>query len=146
MLNDGGGLCLRVRDSGTKDWIFRYKLPYSSKRVDMSFGKYPAVKLVEARERRARAQELLAKDIDPRAFKEQTKRVATAANANTFAKIMTDWIEVKATKVSSDHTSKIKSSLENHVLPAIGKRPIGKQSASEVVEVLKPAHLNCQYR
>lgn len=137
-LTDGKGLSLRVRFSGTKDWIFRYKLPFSDKRVDMSFGIYPIVTLAEARNRRSKAQELLVKDIDPRAFKEQTKRTATAANANTFSKVITDWIEVKSTKVSQDHAKKIKSSLEKHVLPSLGKRPTGELSASEVIEILKP--------
>lgn len=138
LLNDGGGLSLRVRESGTKDWMFRFKLPYSPKRVDMSFGKYPIVGLADAREQRTQAQKLLVKNIDPRAYKEQTSRDASQANSNTFSKVMADWIEVKATKVSADHAAKIKSSLENHLVPAIGKRPIGELSASEVIQVLKP--------
>jgi integrase len=137
-LTDGKGLSLRVRFGGTKDWVFRYKLPYSDKRVDMSFGIYPTVTLAQARGRRSKAHELLANEIDPRAFKEKTKRVATAANANTFTKIMNDWIEVKATKVSKDHASKIKRSINMHIIPAVGKRPISELTASEVIEVLKP--------
>ncbi|GAA6183764.1 integrase domain-containing protein [Aliiglaciecola sp. NS0011-25] len=138
ILSDGQGLHLRVRFSGTKDWIFRYKLPYSSKRADMSFGIYPKVSLADARERRTNALGLLAKDIDPRAHKEQTKRTATEANLNTLNKVVSDWIVVKASKVSKDHAEKILSSLEKHVLPALGKRPIQEITATEAIEVLKP--------
>lgn len=137
-LSDGGGLMLRVRSSGTKDWIFRYKLPFDTKRVDMSFGIYPRVKLVDARKSREVAQGLLTKDIDPRAHKEQTRRAETEANSNTFEKVMGDWVIVKSSRVSADHAQKILDSLDNHVIPALGKRPISEITASEAIEVLKP--------
>ena len=137
-LSDGGGLMLRVRSSGTKDWIFRYKLPFETKRVDMSFGIYPEVKLVAARKSREVARELLARDIDPRSHKEQTKRAEREANSNTFQKIMDDWIVVKSSRVSADHAQKILDSLDNHFIPALGKRPISEITASEAIEVLKP--------
>lgn len=137
-LSDGKGLLLRVRFSGTKDWIFRFKLPYSPKRVDMSFGIYPTVSLAAARERRANALELLSNNIDPRAHKEQTKHTASELNANTFKKVMSDWIVVKASKVSKDHADKILSSLDKHFIPSIGKRPISEITATEAIEVLKP--------
>jgi integrase len=137
-LSDGGGLMLRVRSSGTKDWIFRYKLPFETKRVDMSFGIYPRVKLVDARKSREVAKDLLAKDIDPRAHKEQTKRAEREANSNTFKKVLDDWIIVKSSRVSENHAQKILSSLNSHFVPSLGKRPISEITASEAIEVLKP--------
>jgi integrase len=137
-LSDGGGLMLRVRSSGTKDWIFRYKLPFETKRVDMSFGIYPEVKLVAARKSREVARELLASDIDPRSHKEQTKRAEREANSNTFQKVMDDWIVVKSSRVSADHAQKILDSLDNHFIPAMGKRSISEITAREAIEVLKP--------
>jgi integrase len=137
-LSDGGGLMLRVRHGGTKDWIFRFKLPYETKRVDMSFGIYPDVKLVDARKSREVARQLLAKNIDPRSHKEQTIRAEREANSNTFQKVMGDWISVKSSRVSADHAQKILDSLNNHFIPALGKRPISEITASEAIEVLKP--------
>jgi integrase len=137
-LSDGGGLMLRVRHGGTKDWIFRFKLPFETKRVDMSFGIYPDVKLVAARKSREVARELLARDIDPRSHKEQTRRAEREANSNTFQKVMDDWIVVKASRVSADHAQKILDSLNNHFIPALGKRPISEITTSEAIEVLKP--------
>jgi integrase len=137
-LSDGGGLMLRVRSSGTKDWIFRYKLPFEIKRVDMSFGIYPDVKLAAARKSREVARELLARDIDPRSHKAQTKRAERESNSNTFQKVMDDWIVVKSSKVSADHAQKILDSLNNHFIPALGKRPISEITTSEAIEVLKP--------
>lgn len=137
-LSDGGGLMLRVRHGGTKDWIFRYKLPFDTKRVDMSFGIYPDVKLVDARKSREVARQLLAKDIDPRSHKEQTRRAEQEANSNTFQKVMKDWIVVKSSKVSANHAKKIIDSLDKHFTKVMGKRPISEITASEAIEVLKP--------
>jgi integrase len=138
LLTDGKGLSLRVRFSGTKDWIFRYKLPYSDKRVDMSFGVYPSVSLADARKLKDKAHELLAKDIDPRAYKEQSKRDMQLQQSQTFIHLMNNWLVVKATQVSKNHVNSIKASLELHVLGAIGKRPISELTAMEAIEVLKP--------
>lgn len=138
LLTDGKGLSLRVRFSGTKDWVFRFKLPHSTKRVDMSFGIYPTVTLADARIRRTKAHELLSNDIDPRAHKEETKRTAIEVNENTFKKVMDDWIVVKSSKVSADHAKKIISSLNNHFVSVLGKRPISELTASEAITAIKP--------
>jgi hypothetical protein len=137
-VTDGQGLFLRVRFSGTKDWIFRYKLPFTIKCVDMSFKIYPKVSLADARTLRIKAHELLAKDIDPRAFKEQTKRAALNTYSNSFVKVMQEWILVKSSKVSQDHANKKQGSLKKHVLPAMGNRPISELMATEVEKVIKP--------
>ena len=51
---DGGGLYLRVSDTGAKSWIFRYSAP-GGKRPEMGLGAFPTVGLAEARERRLRS-------------------------------------------------------------------------------------------
>ena len=46
-VSDGGGLYLRVRTSGAKYWLYRYKVGGSTKWMDI--GVYPGVSLAEAR-------------------------------------------------------------------------------------------------
>jgi len=137
-LSDGAGLYLRVRLSGTKDWIFRYKAPFSGTRKDMSFGIYPRVSLADARGKRENAHQLLAKDIDPKAHKAELTRTAAQDLSNTFAHVTGDWMRVKSTKVSPKYAEQIESSLTNHVFPHIGKRPIKDITPAEVIEFLKP--------
>jgi hypothetical protein len=46
-LNDGGGLYLRIRKSGSKIWLYRYKAGNTTKWIDI--GVYPGVTLSIAR-------------------------------------------------------------------------------------------------
>lgn len=68
-LADGEGLALRVKSSGQKFWIFNYSKPFTKKRTNIGFGTFPSVSLLEARQKRKEARELLAKDIDPKSHK-----------------------------------------------------------------------------
>lgn len=55
---DGDGLYLMVYPYGSKIWQFRYS--YLGRRKTISFGKYPAISLFEARRLRMEAKEQLA--------------------------------------------------------------------------------------
>jgi len=54
---DGGGLTLVVTPSGGKNWWFRYR--FEGKEQTLSLGTYPAVTLLEARERHLAAKRQL---------------------------------------------------------------------------------------
>ncbi|AUH01250.1 DUF4102 domain-containing protein [Prodigiosinella confusarubida] len=64
-LQDGDGLYLLVKPSGSKIWRFNYYRPDTKKRALTSFGSFPAVSLAEARQRRESAKALISKGIDP---------------------------------------------------------------------------------
>jgi len=70
-LADGNGLLLRVKPNGSKLWIFNYVRPYTKKRVNISFGRYPDISLADARIKRTEARELLAQNIDPKEHRDQ---------------------------------------------------------------------------
>jgi integrase len=135
---DGDGLYIRIRSGGTKDWLFRYLVPHTKKRTDMSFGIYPLITLADARELRLTARTQLANGIDPKAFKKQSIRAIAFEKANTLETVMNEWLIIKATKVSPDHANDIKRSLALHVLPAMGQRAINEINAPEMIEILKP--------
>ena len=58
--------------------------PFTKKRANISFGKYPEVTLAEARNQRKEARELLAVDIDPKINKEEQAVLSKEAIENTF--------------------------------------------------------------
>jgi hypothetical protein len=74
-LADGNGLYLRVKPNGTKFWLFNYSRPYTRKRANLSFGEYPALSLVKARQKRQESLELLAQDIDPLSHRKDQQRL-----------------------------------------------------------------------
>ena len=104
-LSDGGGLQLRVKPNGTKLWLFDYLRPYTKKRTSLSFGSYPSLSIADARVKREEAKELLAKDIDPKEYRDTQSRLNEFAHNNTLEHIAAKWLEVKKSKISADHAN-----------------------------------------
>jgi hypothetical protein len=64
-LADGGGLYLEVTPAGGKHWRMKYRQP-NGKENKLHFGAFPAVSLLDAREKRDSAKQLLATGADRR--------------------------------------------------------------------------------
>lgn len=137
-LGDGNGLQLRVKATGGKSWLLDYVKPFTSKRTSIGLGSYPAVSLADARKKRDKAKELLAKDIDPKEHKDELARQQQEKLSNTFEQVAANWFQVKKTEVSPDHAKDLWRSLELHIFPALGKHPISKISAPLTIDVIKP--------
>lgn len=137
-LADGDGLNLRVRTNGTKDWIFRFTVPFTSKRTAMSFGKYPVVTLSKAREQRLEALRLLQDNINPIEHKAEFMLEQKRLKSNTLKGIMEDWLKVKRTTITADHALDIERSLNSHIMEKLGNRPIHELQPMEVIETLRP--------
>lgn len=79
---DGSGLRLIVRKSGSKAWVFRYT--FNGKRREMGLGPFPIVPLAEARQMAADARRLCFDGIDPiqaRQVKQAIRAVPTFLSA-----------------------------------------------------------------
>ncbi|MXY14084.1 MAG: DUF4102 domain-containing protein, partial [Proteobacteria bacterium] len=137
-LADGKGLYLKIKPSGYKVWLFNYYRPFTKKRVADTLGEYPVITLARARSKRNEYLKLLADDIDPIEHKLEKNRVHAEKSKNTLGAVATRWIEVKSSQVSEDHAKDIYRSLELHVLPTLGKVPLHKIRAKQVIEVLEP--------
>jgi len=137
-LSDGGGLQLRIKPNGSKLWLFDYHRPYTKKRTSLSFGAYPALSLANARGKRDAAKELLAKDIDPKEFRDEESRLNEAAHSNTLKHVAAQWLEIKKSKVSANHAEDSWRSLKLHIFPTLGKVPIHKITAVKAIETIKP--------
>lgn len=138
-LADGQGLFLRIKPTGAKSWVFQYKPPHSGNRTKIGFGRYPAASLADAREKRREALELLAKGIDPPKHWEKQAQQARLNNDNTLERVTRQWFAIKKTQVTPGHADDIIRSLENHILPTLGKTPITDIKAPATIDVLKIA-------
>ena len=87
---DGGGLYLRVSDSGTKAWIFRFG--EGGKLRDMGLGPVHKISLPKARELARECRELRLQGIDPI----EHRRASLAAQRASDAKAMTFKAAAKA--------------------------------------------------
>ncbi|WP_299791621.1 integrase domain-containing protein [uncultured Shewanella sp.] len=137
-LSDGDGLSLRIRPNGSKIWLFNYRRPITKKRTNLGLGSYPKVTLAKARSDAIEARELLSQNIDPKQHREEQQRQAVLAHANTLETVAREWLEVKKTKVTPDHAHKLFRSLELHIFPALGNKPLHMITAPGVIETLRP--------
>ena len=80
VLHDGGGLYLRVSETGAKSWVFRFQL--DGKRRDMGLGPYPDISLAEARGRATEHRKQRHDGVDPLAAK-VAQRQAQRLSQNT---------------------------------------------------------------
>ena len=135
---DGGGLCLRVKPSGSKLWIFNYYRPTNGKRANISFGPYPAVTLAQARQARQEARGLLTIGLDPQTHKAQQQHLQRLAQTNTVRHVSGLWLRLKRTKVTPDYGDDLERSLERHVYPRLGCIPVNQLTARDVIAELQP--------
>lgn len=132
-LSDGEGLHLLVRPNGSKLWRLKYR--FHGKEKLLSFGKYPAVTLAIARQKRAEAKALLDQGKDPAVLKKQKKRERGALKL--FEEIARAWHANRIEGLNPAHASRIISRMERDVFPVIGKRPIVEIDAPEILEMIR---------
>jgi integrase len=123
--SDGGGLYLLVKPSGSKHWYMGYRL--GGRQRKLSFGPYPVVTLVGARDKRDAAKRLIADGIDPGVAKQQAKREQAAAR--TFGKWADEWLEKERAQLDEKTMAGkercvryLQGEFGNRLIPAI-KRP-----------------------
>lgn len=83
--SDGHGLFLEITPQGSKLWKMAYR--FDGKQKTLSFGKYPFVSLLRAREKCAEAKAQLYDGLDPREKEKAEAAVKVARTEHTFAKI-----------------------------------------------------------
>ena len=111
-VSDGGGLFLWVTPSGGKIWRWTYRIEGRAKL--MTFGRYPDVPLVLARERHTEARKLLATGVDPMAERKAEK----AASENSFQSVANLWLEHWQDGKSPRHVAYVRRRMDSDILPA----------------------------
>ncbi|MGN5517894.1 integrase arm-type DNA-binding domain-containing protein [Halopseudomonas sp. Lyrl_26] len=143
MHNDGDGLYLRIRKTGSSSWIYRYR--FNSKLRDMGLGSYPEVSLAEARGLAAEARKLARTGTDPLEERQkqreelEAEKIRQAAQAITFQEVAQDYIEAHRPGWKNvKHAGQWVSTLQTYAYPKIGHLPPSEVSTEHVLEILKP--------
>ena len=134
-LPDGESLYLEVTPAGGKRWLFRYR--FNGKAGKLALGKYPTVRIAEARDKAAAARKLLADGINPGTQRKADKLAAKLSSENTFAAIAGEWHDKEKHEWSEQHAERVMTSLELHIFPYIGATPINDIKPLELLEVLR---------
>jgi integrase len=135
-LADGGGMYLEVAPSGSKIWRMSYRQP-NGKNTRLTFGAYPEVTLLAARQKRAGARTLKAAGTDPAQAKRIDKINKATANANTFEAVAREWHANKRDAWQERTATNIMHRLKQDVFPLIGKHPIADIKAPTILDVLR---------
>ena len=134
-LTDGRGLFLWVTPTGGKLWRWKYRFDGTQKQ--MSYGQYPDVPLVDARERHAEARKLLAAGVDPMAQRRADKAALMASEANSFKMVAQLWLAHWRVGKSERHADTTSRRLQANIYPILGARPIAEIEAPEIVRMVK---------
>ena len=136
-LGAGEGLYLLVCPNGRKYWKLKYR--FAGKEKKLSLGVYPAVSLKEARTLVAEAKAKLRQDINPSEQKRTDKAAKRVAAESSFQAITDEWMATHLEDKSVSHQRRTRATLNNRLLPFLGKRPLSEITAPELLDVLRKA-------
>ncbi|AKH38172.1 MULTISPECIES: tyrosine-type recombinase/integrase [Nitrosomonas] len=129
--SDGNCLYLRVKNSGARSWVFRYKV--NGKPVELGMGSVSVRTLSEARDLAVDMKRAIAAGSNPKNLltpKQQTK---------TFADYALELIESKrAGWRNAKHAQQWVNTLQEYVFPFIGKKPVQEIHLEDIKRILKP--------
>jgi hypothetical protein len=133
-VSDGGGLYLWVTPAGDKHcrWTYRHE----GKQKLMTFGKYPDVPLVLARERHSEARRLLATGTDPMAQRKADKITLRSTAQDSFCVIAGQWFDHWKVEKSAQHVDATRRRMDANIF-LLGTRPITEIEAPELVAMVK---------
>jgi len=126
------GLYLVVQPSGHRAWAVRYR--FAGKPAKLTLGEWPAMTLAEARKAAADALHEVSEGRDPGAAKKAARAKASAAAADTFAAIWTEYLSREGGKLRS--IGQRESLLTRLVLPVIGDKPIEAIKRTDIIRLL----------
>lgn len=131
MYGDGNNLYLKVSGENGKSWIFRAMV--QGRRRDYGLGSADLVSLREARDIALDMRRIARSGADP--------RPPESLDELTFSQAAKRAFEAQKVKWSSDkHEAAWWGTLEHHVLPILGDRPMNKIDTKDVYELLEPIY------
>lgn len=134
-LADAGGLFLLVSTTGNRSWRLKYR--FGGKEKLLTFGAYPDVSLIKARELRETAKATLRDGRDPAVEKKQAAAARTLASANTFEACAREWYALNKSRWSEQHAANVIESMEADLFPSIGALPVKDVTEALLLDALR---------
>ncbi len=139
LYHDGGGLYFQISASGTKSWLFRYRL--HGRVRDMGLGSFQDFSLAEARERARAQRQLVADKIDPIDVRDARSQEAAALKAHeiTFEECAREYHQKESPQwKNAKHRAQWINTLRDYAFEKLGRRKIHTIGKTEVLAVLEP--------
>ncbi|WP_140867630.1 tyrosine-type recombinase/integrase [Sphingomonas oligophenolica] len=135
-LPDERGLFLFVTTTGYRSWRFQYR--YGGRQKRLTFGGYPEVSLLEARDRRDQARMLIRDGIDPNVTRKQKAAARAQACDNSFRTVMLLWHVDRAKTLKPRYAKQILQRFQADIFPVFGSIPIRDVTPSLVLAAIMP--------
>jgi integrase len=132
---DSGGLYLEVSPVGGKLWRLKYR--FDGKEKLLALGRWKAVSLADARDKRDAAKKLMARQIDPAENRKEEKRVVANRDANSFEAVAREWYEKQSHVWEEHHASDVLRRLESNLFPDLGQKPIAAITAPMLLTAVR---------
>jgi integrase len=133
--HDGAGLYLWCMADGARCWRYRYYL--DGKERGMALGTYPKVSLADARKAAEVQRGILQTGTDPAREKKKAKQADKLAKDDSFEALAKEWYETRSHTWSTKYAADEWARLEQYVFPAIGKTPVTKIEAPDLIAALR---------
>ncbi|WP_368620377.1 tyrosine-type recombinase/integrase [Paraburkholderia sp. BR13444] len=134
---DGGGLYFQISASGSRSWIFQFRLFGRSR--EMGLGPISTVSLSQARAEAARCRALLKDKIDPIEARNEAQRKAAAEGSRQFRIAAAEYIENNRRSWKNiKHAKQWTSTLATYAHPIIGDRDVKDIDTAMIVRILQP--------
>ena len=134
-VSDSEGLHVQVTSGGAVLWRFAYR--FEGKQKLLALGRYPEVSLQRAREARLAAKRLLADGRDPSFERKVEKRRKRVAAGHTFQAVADEWFELRRETWAKSYADRLRSRLDDDLIPELGRRPIAEIEPIEVLDVVR---------
>lgn len=134
-MTDSGGLFLLVSTTGNRSWRLKYR--FGKKEKLLTFGSYPDVSLIKARELREAAKATLRDGRDPAVEKKQAAAARTLATSNTFEACAREWYTLNEPRWGAWHAKNVITSMETDLFPVIGAMPVKDVTEAILLDALR---------
>lgn len=138
---DGGNLYLQISPSGSRSWIFRYRLGGRKTPRDMGLGSAATLTLAEAREKARECRKLLLDGIDPidHRKEERVRQGLARAAQKPFKEVAEAYITAQEPTWKKAKQAKLwRSTLQRYAYPHVGDMPVQHIDVDQVMKVLEP--------
>ncbi|MDP5217150.1 integrase arm-type DNA-binding domain-containing protein [Ruegeria sp. 2205SS24-7] len=133
---DGGGLWFHKRADGGAQWFLRVTV--HGRRREMGLGPFPEVSLREARQEADKWRAVVRSGLDPIKERERIKR-EEASKLHLLKDVADDAFESRKAELKGDgKAGRWFTPLQLHVLPKLGKVPIGDIDQKDIRDTLAP--------
>ena len=134
-VSDAEGLFVLVNPNGSRLWRCAYR--FDGKQKLLALGKYPDVSLSDARDKLRDAKKLLSKQLDPGLKRKTEAEERRETYANTFKLVANEWFDTNKSKWVESYSIRLRSRLDEDLIPSIGSRPISLVTPPEVLEAVR---------